>query len=193
MEVWKDIKEYEGLYQVSNFGNIRSLPRRGTSKNVHIMFQKYNKCGYKMVGLYKDGKVKNRTVHRIVAETFLDNPLNKEDVNHIDGNKENNNVSNLEWTTHKENMKHARKNNLIRITNKVIEQGKNVGQKYGKINGLKRAKRILQISYYNESIKEWDSITQASKCTGISLSGISKCCNKKKNMAGGYKWEFVKQ
>ncbi|MGN1269386.1 MAG: NUMOD4 domain-containing protein [Clostridia bacterium] len=183
-EVWKDIKGYEGLYQVSNLGRIKSIPRHGTRKNIHIISQRHNKCGYKIVNLYKNAKGKAKTVHRIVAETFIENPLSKEDINHIDGNKENNNVTNLEWTSHKENMRHARKNNLIKISNKVIEQGRKIGKT--------RAKKVAQINNCNRTIKEWNSITEANRATGISISNISLCCTGKKEQAGGYKWKFIK-
>lgn len=183
-EIWKDIKGYEGLYQVSNFGKIKSIPRHGTRKNMHIISQNYNRCGYKIVNLYKNAKGKTKTVHRIVAETFMKNTLNKEDINHIDGNKDNNNVTNLEWTSHKENMKHARKNHLINISDKVIEQGRKIGKT--------RAKKILQIEKYS-IIKQWNSMTEASKATGISISEISLCCNNKKKSVGGYEWKFVEK
>lgn len=109
MEIWKDIKGYEGYYQVSNLGNVRSLDRfdgvhdrKGTKIKPNL---KQN--GYLQVGLRKHNKRKWFGVHRLVATYFLRNPNNKPQVNHIDCNKQNNNVSNLEWVTGKENQEHA--------------------------------------------------------------------------------------
>lgn len=189
-ELWKDIKGYEGLYEISNLGQVRSIPRKGTFKYKHILKTKKNKSGYLMVHLFKNGKGKAFTVHRLVAKTFLEKSLNKQDVNHIDGNKENNYVSNLEWMTHKENMKHARKNNLIEISDNVINQGRKIGRKYGKLNGKKRAKKVIQYKE-NNILKVWNSLTEANKHTNVAVSGISKCCHNKRMCAGGYKWSFL--
>ena len=101
-EILKDIKGYEGRYQVSNLGNVKSLNyrRKGQKK---ILSQWNNGRGY----LYVNFSNKNYAVHRLVAETFIANIQRKEDVNHIDGNKKNNNVKNLEWCSRKENIQHA--------------------------------------------------------------------------------------
>ena len=116
-EIWKDIPEYKGLYQVSNYGNIRSMDTiincKG-AKNIdkHIRYGKIlrqNKTttGYYYVNLSKQGKVKNMRVHRLVALTFIDNPNNYLLINYIDGNKLNNKVENLEWCNHSYNLKEA--------------------------------------------------------------------------------------
>ena len=117
-EEWKDIKNYEGLYQVSNLGNVKSLERnksngKGLVKiDEKILTQNITNWGYGNVALYKNGARKHHKVHRLVAEAFIPNPNNKEQINHIDGNKLNNNVNNLEWNTRIENMNHARINGL---------------------------------------------------------------------------------
>jgi len=125
-EIWKDISDYEGKYQVSNFGRVKGLNRYRTTKHIDgkqigyiqkesLKSQKKLKpkrtrnddsC-YLQVTLCKDGKVRTLSVHRLVAEEFLPNPDNKPYVNHKDGNRANNNVKNLEWTTNSENQEHA--------------------------------------------------------------------------------------
>lgn len=114
MEIWKDIKGYEGLYVVSNTGKIKSIDRYITDKNGKIKFThgriikvRSQNSGYNVLRLCKNGKKPAFTVHRIVAETFIPNPENKPYTNHKDGNKQNNRVSNLEWVTPSENMRHA--------------------------------------------------------------------------------------
>jgi len=109
MEIWKDIKGYEGLYKVSNYGNIKSLPREKYRKTEMILSQKIKKHGYKDINLSKDGIIKTHPVHRLVALAFIQNVNNKPCVNHIDCNPSNNNILNLEWVTYLENQMHSRK------------------------------------------------------------------------------------
>lgn len=107
MEVWKDIKGYYGIYEVSNFGNVKSLH----SRNFGMILNKIND-NYLYVNLFYKKKRLKIGIHRLVAIAFIPNPENKPQVNHIDGDKLNNNVSNLEWSTSKENIIHSYKNNL---------------------------------------------------------------------------------
>ena len=123
-EVWKDIKNYEGIYQVSNLGRIKALERvwySGRNKSCrkerpeHIMRYRVGVgTGYCLIKLTKDGKEQHCLIHRLVAEAFIPNPNNLPEVNHKDGNKENNRIDNLEWVTSRENKIHAQKNNLIK-------------------------------------------------------------------------------
>lgn len=115
MELWKDITGYEGLYQASTKGNIRSLNhirKNGTNQYMQrgklLKFNK-NPNGYLQVRLSKNGVAKTYRVNRLIALTFIDNPFNKKTVNHINGNKLDNNVKNLEWATHKEQTNHMHK------------------------------------------------------------------------------------
>ena len=121
-EIWKPIKNYEGLYEVSNFGSIRSLDRtvKAAIRNNNFIKRKgrditpkYTQQGYQFVLLYKDGVSKSMFIHRIVAIEFLDNTDLKLAVNHKDLVKSNNNVLNLEWVTYKENKAHAMENNAV--------------------------------------------------------------------------------
>ena len=135
-EQWKPIIGYEGLYEVSNFGNVRSLDRivkrwKGYStKKGKIIIPFYeSKKGYYQVTLIKDGKKKHYRVHRLVASAFLENPFNYTDVNHKDENKTNNHVDNLEWCTRKYNNNYGTKPERIRQT--MIEKWKKAKQSKG--------------------------------------------------------------
>lgn len=108
MEVWKSIKGYDGLYEVSNYGRVKSLPKAKHSRKSEMIL-KLRKHPYKCVNLCKEGKISTKSVHRLVAEAFIPNPYNKPAVNHIDCNPSNNNVSNLEWVTFLENQMHSRR------------------------------------------------------------------------------------
>lgn len=123
MEIWKDIKGYEGKYQVSTLGYVKSLVMWTGDKYIKrdkILRGVLYKNGYMYVGLSKDGKVKRFKVNRLVAEAFIDNPYNLPVTNHKNGDKTNNTVGNLEWTSYSENLKHAYKTGLrksVRIRN----------------------------------------------------------------------------
>jgi len=115
MEIWKDIPDYEGLYQASNLGNIKSL-----KKNI-ILRQNGDNYGYMQVILYNGETRKTGKVHRLVGKAFIENPENKPQINHKDGNKKNNHVSNLEWLTNRENKKHAIDTGLTVMSPKTRE------------------------------------------------------------------------
>ena len=162
LEIWKDIKGYEGLYQVSNLGKVKSL-----KKHQKILKLSDNGRGYMFVGLSKNNKRKNKNVHRLVAETFISNYDNLLQVNHKDGNKNNNSVDNLEWVTQKQNLQHARENKLL-IREKPIEQ-------YDK-NG--------------KFLKIWESGVQIKRKLKINNSDVAQVCNGKRKSAGGYIWKY---
>lgn len=160
MEIWKDIKGFEGIYQASNLGNIKSLkrlvkhPKQGL-KIVHerIMLQNA-KTSYCIVTLCKTKRY-NKLVHRLIAETFIENTLNKPCVNHIDGNKKNNSINNLEWVTYSENEKHSYRilgkspnlnNNLI-PTNKIVFQYDLSNNFIASYNSTEEAARELHIKW----------------------------------------------
>lgn len=117
-EIWKPIKGYEGIYEISNFGKVKSIRYFNHVNNKiysreKILKLSLNEKGYFRVGLYKSGKEIKFKVHRLVAENFIPNPNKYNEVNHIDGNKQNNCVDNLEWCTHSHNIKEAVKLGLI--------------------------------------------------------------------------------
>jgi hypothetical protein len=115
-EVWRDIVGYERLYQVSNWGRVKSLPRNGTIKEERILKPRVTKNGYLYVHFRNGNISKYVKIHRLVAEAFIPNPENKPQVNHINGNKLDNRVDNLEWNTASENTMHAFKLGLFTIT-----------------------------------------------------------------------------
>lgn len=126
---WLPIKDYEGLYEISDTGLVKAvertvLGRDGTKYPFKEKLKDFvlNKNGYFYVGLYKNNKEKKYLVHRLVASAFLANPLNLEQVNHKDGNKQNNNVSNLEWVTPQENCVHAVKSALRTYSHRIAEE-----------------------------------------------------------------------
>lgn len=118
-EIWKDIQGYGGKYQVSNLGRVRSILRN------KILIPKKTKKGYLRIRLYENNHCKNIVIHRLVAFAFIPNPENKPQVNHKDGNKENNCVSNLEWCSCYENFWHANKHNLTRFKWRPVALMKN--------------------------------------------------------------------
>lgn len=170
-EIWKDIPDYEGLYQVSNLGRIKRilfLNYNSRKRKEKILKKVIDKDGYYKVSLSKNNKVKNYFVHRLVAKAFILNPNNCPIINHKDENKKNNCVNNLEWCTIKYNT------NYNGATFK---------------RGLKKRKPILQIKN-NIVIKKWDSATTASKELNISRSSICLCLIKRRHTAGGYNWKY---
>ena len=128
MEIWKDIKNYEGIYQINNFGKIKSAYKKGNNCNNKILKVSYTYNGYERVGLSKNNKTKKYLVHRLVAETFIPNPNNYPCINHKDENKQNNNINNLEWCTRSYNINYGNRNNNL---NKEI-----VTIKYTNINKI---------------------------------------------------------
>lgn len=177
-EVFKDIIGYEGYYQISNYGRIKSLKR--IANNNHIVNEKiltnhYDTKKYFIAHLCVNKNRRCFKVHRLVAQTFIPNPKNKPQVNHIDGNKENNKVNNLEWATNKENQIHA--------------------YKFGLSKGLKgvkspHAKKVIQFDLKRNFIKEWNYIKEASEALNINNSKIGMCCKGERKTAGGYIWEY---
>lgn len=157
-----------GLYQVSNLGNVRSLNYNKTKKIQHLKKVVNNKRGYLAVGLSKKGIFKIKTVHRLVAETFISNPNNLPQVNHIDENKLNNSVTNLEWCTNEYNINYGTRKERI---------------------SEKKGRKIIQLDKDDNIIKVWNGTCQASRELKINEGNIWEACNNKRKTAGKYKWK----
>lgn len=163
-EIWKDIEGYEGLYEVSNLGRVRNV------KSGRILKQYvHERNGYLQVSLYKEGKQKKMRTHRAVAMAFIenDNPLEKDQVNHIDCNKTNNCVDNLEWCSCQDNIRHAYDNNL-----------------HTKKNKIRRVKCIELNTIYS-------SASEASRKLEIDASSILDVCKGKFKTMKGLHFEYV--
>lgn len=183
-EIWRDIKGYEGLYQVSNFGKVKRILFVNNiivKKQDKILKNQKNPAGYNIIALTKNSQQKTCLVHRLVAEAFIEKINGKTYINHKDGNKANNRVENLEWCTQKENMQHAVKHNLINYSTR----------KKGSENP--RAIKVNMLDKENNSIiKSFNSIIEASQYIGKNSSGhIVSCCKGRLKSAYGYKWEYA--
>ena len=179
-EEWLDIAGYEGLYQVSNIGRVKSLERiviRKDGSEQHrkerILKPSINDDGYLRVNLYdSSGKIKAFKVHRLVCEAFHENPKNKPCVNHIDENKTNNTASNLEWCTYTENINHGTRNTKV-----AKALGKPVGQ----------------YTPNGELVKVWQSTREVQRQLGFACQNISKVALGKQKTAYGYVWKYIEE
>lgn len=170
LESWKFIKEYGGnRYKVSSFGRIMSVRKKGCM----IMKPGLGTNGYLQLKLGNDHK--EYRIHRLVAEAFIPNPEEKEEVNHIDGIKTNNHVDNLEWTTRSENALHSYN---------VLKAKKFFGKEHW------MSKKLQQIKNGNV-IAEFYGTNEAERKTGICAANICECCNGKRKTAGGFQWKYV--
>lgn len=183
-EVYKSIEGYEGSYEVSNFGNVRSLDRviidkNGAKRNIKGKLLALSNAGkiqkdgssYLKVGLSKNRVIKQFLAHRLVAQAFVDNPNNYEEVNHKDEDKHNNIYSNLEWCTRSENNNHSQ-----------------ITQKLNKAKMIK----INQLDMKGNFIKEWPGMRAAARgLGGKTHKHIALCCKGEKMWAYGFKWEYA--
>lgn len=182
-EVWRDVVGYEGLYQVSSIGRVRSLRNktRIVDKENGIMRQKFDCRGYLRVNLHKGGECKALLVSRLVAMAFIKNPYNYPVVGHMDDVKTNNSVGNLYWTTPRENNYHNGKmERFHELHNKKISQI---------ADALSTPVVSTDIRTGEESF--FKSMQEASKRTGADSGKISMCCNGKRNSHNGMTWRFA--
>lgn len=193
-EIWKDIKGYEDLYQVSNLGRVRSLNHfRKNGTGIYLqkgrILNPQNTGGYCFVRLSKNGKDKAYLIHRLVAQTFILNLKQYNEINHKDENKKNNRVDNLEWCTHKYNINYGDGNKKRSLTESKTKSLNTYSQNYNGFGGKKKA--VLQYDLEGNFIKEWHSITEASRT--LNLNKIWEVCNGRRNKCGNYIWKYKKE
>lgn len=174
MEEWRDIKGFEGLYQVSNLGNVKSIPRKiWNGKGFFLSKEKLvkqvlNHKGYQMVQLWNSNHFKSIAVHRLVSEAFIPNPANLPQVNHKDEDKKNNKISNLEWCTGKYNI------NYGTAKNRIAE---------------KLSKPVIGVSLKTPNCIKFVSAAEAGR-NGFCASHVIECCNNKRKTHKGYIWNW---
>ena len=164
-EIWCQIKGYEGQYQVSDQGRVKSL-KFGKER---IRKPSRDTYGYLFVNLCKNGEKKMYLVHRLVAKTFIPNPYNLQEVNHKDENKTNNSVQNLEWCDSKYNNNYGTRNKRI---------------------SEKCSKMVLQFTKDGEFVKEWKSMTDVERTLNYSQGNISNCCTGRYKSAYNFIWKY---
>ena len=168
-EIWRDIEGYEGLYQVSDQGRVKSLGHK-LRKSERILKPVVRHDGYQVVGLYTGGKPKTLKVHRLVCQAFHENPENKPQVNHLNEIKTDNRASNLEWATARENS--------------------NFGTRTERL-GKAQSKPVAQYAQDGELIKIWPSVRETERQTGFRHGYICQAANGKRKQAYGFIWKYV--
>ena len=167
-EAWKDIEGYEGLYQISNLGNVKSLNYNKTKKE-KILKPFINSDGYLLVKLCKNKTIKCLSVHSLVAKSFIENPNNYPCINHKDECKTNNVVSNLEWCTNKYNINYGTGNER---------------------RAESRSKKVYQYTKEGELIAVWKSTNECGR-NGYNQCSVSKCCSGNLKTHKGYIWRYL--
>ena len=175
--MWKNIKGYEGLYQISDKGEVRSLNYRNTGR-VQVLKPNKNNCGYLQVLLCKNGKMKRYLVHRLVAEAFLPNPSNLPQINHKDENPLNNCVENLEFCD-------------SRYNNNFGTRNQRIAEKLTGVYNTKKSKPVRQYDLQGNFIKEFPSTHEVQRKFGYNQGNISSACNGKRQTANGYRWSYA--
>lgn len=181
-EIWKDVDGFEGKYKVSNLGNVLSLDFCRTGKP-KLLKPKHHHTGYLIVRLCNGAQSKqvNKSIHSLVANAFIPNPDNKRCINHIDGDKTNNHVSNLEWVTHAENSQHAIKSGLR-------DPHKNNHPKGSKVVN---SRKVAQWSLSGRFIRQWDCISDAARFINCKPCMIINNAKGRTESCHGYKWSYT--
>lgn len=184
IEVWKTIPGFEGRYEVSDKGRIRSYSngRWGNQHKSRILKLKVNTSGYLCVNLYGGVECTCKMVHRLVAEAFIPNPENKPQVNHINGNKRNNKVENLEWVTASENQYHAVRTGLHKPSQK---------QKEAVI--ARCSIPVVVFDMHMNELGRFGSAKEAAMATGADHSSIIKCCRGKLKTTHGFIYQYLQK
>ena len=166
-EIWKDIKGYEGLYQVSSLGRVKRV-------DTDRILKTYANKGYHQVQLSKNNIKSNKTIHRLVAQAFIPNPENKPEVNHIDEDKSNNSISNLNWMTSKENSNHGTR-----------------GIRIGVASGKTRSKAVKATNVMSGVTLNFESAAQCAKILSVSQGNVTRTLKGRSKTVGGYYVEYL--
>lgn len=166
-ETWKPIAGYEGLYEVSDLGRVRSLNYKHTGE-VRVMEPTKEGSGYLQLRLCKNNKRKHFLVHRLVALAFIPNPNNLQQVNHLNEDKTDNRVMNLEWVSAKENCNHGTRNERLSIS-------------------------VVQLTLDYQFVKKWIGMREVERYEGFSSRNINKCCLHKRSTTAGYRWFYLSE
>lgn len=193
-EVWKDIEGYEGLYQISNLGRVKSLERGHKTLSKYIQKEKILSTrvgirGYCVVTLYKHNKSKQIPIHRLIAKAFIPNPKNKPCIDHINTIRTDNRIENLRWVSHKENS-----NNVITL--KKSKENCQIMWERGDFDNRNNLhyQKVAKLDLDGNILEIFDSIKEASVACGICAASISAIClntNPKRHTAGGFKWKHI--
>ena len=182
MEIWKQIKGFKPIYQVSNLGRIRSIARSTNdnggqfNRKEKILKASKDRNGYHFVYLYpKNGPKRTVSVHRLVALAFVNNPFGKSEIDHKDGNKSNNTPDNLRWVSHQENCSNP-------VTSKKQKEYKGEKAKHGR--------KIIAYPLNGELVGEWPTITMAAQETGTDRHSISYAANGKYKSSNNLIWKY---
>lgn len=191
-EEWKDIEGFEGRYQISNLGNVKSL-RYGGRDEIKNLVPKVNNKGYEWVELVINGKKSCRQIHRLVAEAFIPNPNKEPIINHKDENPRNNRVDNLEWCDYKYNSHYYLERHKKEFLAKVQKpRGWGKGRKHKKwiMEPYKRRSLVAQADKDGFVVRIWDNVSQIARENNLSQWSITQCCEGKRKTAYGYTWHF---
>lgn len=187
-EIWKDVKDYEGIYQISNLGRVKSLDRidnKGHKRPEKILYVKGDKLGYKRVCLCREGKIERRLIHRMVAEAFVERKHQGDNiVNHLDNDPSNNRADNLEWTTYKGNMQWAAKQGRMKANPTTYQNQKKAA--------IKRKKAVIATAPDGEKY-HFESQAEAGRTLGFNPSHIAEACRKEYGYKriNGYEFEYA--
>ena len=169
-ENWKDIEGYEGLYQVSNLGRVKRV------KTDRVLKGYKNTCGYLIINLCENSIVSSKKIHRLVAQAFIPNPDNKSQVNHIDEDKTNNNIDNLEWVTAKENNNHGTRNERI-------------GKAISKLKSIP----IIATNIKTGESTEFYGARECARQLGLHQASITKVLKGRYKQTGGYTFKYLNE